>query len=237
MGSIQKHMLSKLCLPAELLQVLTIFHTSIVIAILLWFKASIFISGAVVSFLAMNLSLMFNIKNQQINKTFDDYAVLLMLPFLTLVYLSHLPSLNHHFVNNREYLQKTEIIVPSKPTCTKNNRFNSCSFKANDMYFNCNYDIRARQDDDCESLYRYGGQKANVFYQPIDKVNLIYELDLESQKPYEFTQQYITFQSQQNIAKRTIFWLLLSFVIPSLFLYFQYFVWGNKLLINNKQTA
>lgn len=230
-------MLSKLCLPTELLQAFTILHTLIVIAILLWLKPSLYLSLWIEIFLAINLSLIFNIKKQAVNKTFDDYAILGMLPFLTIVYLSDLPSLNHSFVTEKDHLQITQITIPSQPTCTKNKRYNSCSFKANDMSFICNYDIRVRKDENCDSLYRYGGQKANVFYQPIDKVNLIYKLDLESQKPYEFTQQYITFQSQQNIAKRTIFWLLLSFVIPSLFLYFQYFVWGNKLLINNKQTA
>lgn len=225
-------MLSKLCLPTELLQAFTILHTLIVIAILLWLKPSLYLSLWIEIFLAINLSLIFNIKKQAVNKTFDDYAILGMLPFLTIVYLSDLPSLNHSFVTEKDHLQITQITIPSQPTCTKNKRYNSCSFKANDMSFICNYDIRVRKDENCDSLYRYGDEQATVFYQPIDKTNLIYEIEFSSQKFYEFNRQSTKFQNQQNSAKKMIFWLLISFFMPSLFLYVQYFLWGRKISAN-----
>lgn len=116
---------------------------------------------------------------------------------------------------NKSQLQQVTGIVPDEIVKTKDY---PSALVINHVSVRCDY-----QDyDDCLRMDDYKGRQATVFYQPTTRVsNLVYEIEVDGQKVYDFDSQWAAYKAEKDRQKKELFWVVVLFLLPNVWLYWQ----------------
>lgn len=127
-----------------------------------------------------------------------------------------------NYAASKTELKQITAILPNHESHQTISRSNSITYLGiGEDRFHC----QTNSHDSCPLAYPYAGKTATIYYQP-DTMNdnLIYEMQVDDKKVYEFEQQKADY-SQESLTHRWYgLWILLLLVIPSVW----FARWHNK---------
>lgn len=131
------------------------------------------------------------------------------------------PFFNTDLITDKTQLQQITGIVPKeslyKPKVGKYGT-SKMFLPLNNQLFHC----RESTYDGCHLVYEYTGQNAKVWYQSNSEVgNLVYQIEINGKKVYEFESQLNKFKTYRNERIYEFIWTLLIFILPMLFFSWQ----------------
>lgn len=116
---------------------------------------------------------------------------------------------------DKSQLEQVTGIVPKEIVQTKEY---PSALVINHVSVRCDYE----DFDNCSRMEGYKGQQATVSYQPTSRVsNLVYEIEVNGQKVYDFDSQLATYQAERDRQRRELFWVVVLFLLPNVWLYWQ----------------
>ena len=116
---------------------------------------------------------------------------------------------------DKSQLEQVTGIVPDEIVPTKKH---PSALVINHVSVRCDY----LDYDDCSRMEGYKGQQATVSYQPTSRVsNLVYEIEVDGQKVYDFDSQWATYKAEKDRQRRELFWVVVLFLLPNVWLYWQ----------------
>lgn len=116
---------------------------------------------------------------------------------------------------DKSQLQQVSGIVPARIEATKEY---PSALVINHVSVRCDH----LDYEDCSLMEEYKGKQATVYYQPTTRVsNLVYEIEVDGQKVYDFDTQLATYQAEKDRQRRELFWLVVLFLLPNIWLYWQ----------------
>lgn len=152
----------------------------------------------------------------------DKHDWLYVLLFAVIVFLLIVPFTSGELVRQKSQLQQLTDIVPkhSSEYSVSGNRGSKITYRAllmKDIYLHC-----SENKNFCEKIYPYHGKTATVYYQPVGKTGLVYEIVVDNNAIYQFDQQLQFFQQVRAEYQRKNHWTLWLYVFPIIYWWLMY---------------
>lgn len=192
---------------------LTIAYTVLVVSLGIW------LAEPYIIFIAFFILLLANLVSWRYLKppippsaTYYFWAI----PIMTVIFFYAVGGIaRDKDVENKTQLEQVVGTIPATHTEIKSRRSSSTFVNIGDVAIHCSPSIY----DDCEKIFQYKGQTASVWYQPnTSKGNLAYEIQVNNEPIYEFSQQKAVFMQYKNKKTHQWIWTFILLGFPPLIL-------------------
>lgn len=136
---------------------------------------------------------------------------------IMLFILTDFGGIKDKYVENKSQLEQYSGIVPKTFMQTRG-RHSTNYLGIGLKGFHC----ENHANDTCNKIYAYHGQKATLWYQPdTSSGNLVYEIQINGKKIYDFDSQRALFLQEKSKQTRQWSWTFLLVFLPNLWLAWQ----------------